>query len=1326
MKKLKILKKFFLFMLSIQFVFAYINYDKFMLNNIYSPELALFNAYVSNEVYNFNEVKLFLKSEGFKDINLIEDKNDPLNIDMQAVVAYKNINGKKIVLIAFRGTSSLDDVGVDLTLNKTQFFNTDTKVHTGFYASLIHFIKKENNIFIDNKTLKEIIKNPNYKIIVTGHSLGGAVATLYGAYLSTFKERNKDNFVVYTYGAPAVGDEKFAEKFAGKVPLYRIINEGDPIPNSTCLSALLSKNFQYYHLTNPIVYNNNGEIIQNYDVTNCDLQTNIFKHSITNYITDLKMAVYYKNRNNYKTCKDLNLIDKGLFVCDDKYDIYYPDMLESFNKIGSVSYIGELKDLIFSSNSDIYTLLKKNREDYEKKALESFILLDSTGLFKDQLLLSVLVGKSNPSILKGEADTNLSSLKAKNDLLTNILKGTVFFYELTHNLSNRYKTFFTDNTHLLEEINIALKDYKLTDYMQKEKLKDILVKINQIFKKEKIPQIEINDKNINDLYNYLRYNVFNLVDDLIKQKTPKALGEYISNYISFKPVKDVASFSATALGIMTAPIFEFAKYQRDNIKYRKRVLYLLKPYISENTYNDILEKLNTIEKTNIENMFKIYYSDPYNFAKMFYDSFSAVKDFSEIFNNLFPKLSLKLAYYAEKYMPNFSKGLKFVNGTIFNLAGKVFDELDIVKTDSDYKTLLVSSAMSSSLAKMFMRDNTLIDRILSDTLMLNSRILMNMAIYYHGGYNLSSNKEGVDKFIEELGGYTGAFVDISSSILSKGIIGLLDNKVSTAFRRAKYNEKILDTLGNAFDMTNNIYNTYANDIILIRKNLLSNDSSNFAIKSIYSPMFIYKNKKVSQFYMNSTYFIRYYLPTTKSKELDIAYNQHTAPNYKYYIFNLSYNNNKLELNQAFEGKEDNFRGTSGEFVITTFDKDNNRLNSIRFRTFPDKIEYIYDVNRTAKISQIQKSSLTALREAIGYKNGYNLFFNELLIHHNITAYNFDFKNAKPLNKKWLVIVNNPDFTFSIFFGKNQNDINYLRLPYSILLLSQISDFDFPQEVYIFRTDLYNLALYMKQYIWDYLEFESNNKTLQEITKEFKDKNFSLYNDLNENSYPYNAQDFDGDGLSNLYEKIIGTDPFNKDTDDDGIIDSMDPEPLVDNSGIKKTTIKLNTLSAKIIDKPTLYNNEALYLTYEKDNSPYKKLYLVKGDKKLFINKVFEYYIYNNPKLNFKLKTISNTAFVKYRKDADNFNIAVINLTNMKLIKIITSNDISYPIINSLVSSKTIYSDEANYVYIFNNIDSFEAYELKDFLKNPTIDKLKKHLLQKHFKTSKNKYITYLL
>lgn len=73
-------------------------------------------------------------------------------------------------------------------------------------------------------------------VIMTGHSLGGALATL-GAWALT----HTHNFTlagVYTYESPRVGTVEFADAWdahiAQKVPSFRVTNEGDPIPSLPC------------------------------------------------------------------------------------------------------------------------------------------------------------------------------------------------------------------------------------------------------------------------------------------------------------------------------------------------------------------------------------------------------------------------------------------------------------------------------------------------------------------------------------------------------------------------------------------------------------------------------------------------------------------------------------------------------------------------------------------------------------------------------------------------------------------------------------------------------------------------------------------------------------------------------------------------------------------------------------------------------------------------------------------------------------------------------------------------------------------------------------
>ena len=69
--------------------------------------------------------------------------------------------------------------------------------------------------------------NPTFKVVVTGHSLGGAVATLATAYI------RKAGYAadLYTYGSPRVGNDAFVA-FVTDQPgaEYRVTHTDDPVP----------------------------------------------------------------------------------------------------------------------------------------------------------------------------------------------------------------------------------------------------------------------------------------------------------------------------------------------------------------------------------------------------------------------------------------------------------------------------------------------------------------------------------------------------------------------------------------------------------------------------------------------------------------------------------------------------------------------------------------------------------------------------------------------------------------------------------------------------------------------------------------------------------------------------------------------------------------------------------------------------------------------------------------------------------------------------------------------------------------------------------------
>ena len=60
-------------------------------------------------------------------------------------------------------------------------------------------------------------------VFITGHSLGGALATLAAANLS-----GRSLATCYTFGAPRVGDKRFSDCL--RTPVYRVVNPLDTVP----------------------------------------------------------------------------------------------------------------------------------------------------------------------------------------------------------------------------------------------------------------------------------------------------------------------------------------------------------------------------------------------------------------------------------------------------------------------------------------------------------------------------------------------------------------------------------------------------------------------------------------------------------------------------------------------------------------------------------------------------------------------------------------------------------------------------------------------------------------------------------------------------------------------------------------------------------------------------------------------------------------------------------------------------------------------------------------------------------------------------------------
>lgn len=163
--------------------------------------------------------------------------------------------GKHIYLVTFRGSASSKDWKINLKTGRVPYGghtlaemeamansprpkNKDLErqqpaVHEGF-NTYTNLVLKDSVLDPQGQltgVFKKVQQEPNSYLCLTGHSLGGAVATLLGTRLLDLG-MDPQRLKVITFGAPAVGNQAFVNAYADKLQLVRITNTADPVPGS--------------------------------------------------------------------------------------------------------------------------------------------------------------------------------------------------------------------------------------------------------------------------------------------------------------------------------------------------------------------------------------------------------------------------------------------------------------------------------------------------------------------------------------------------------------------------------------------------------------------------------------------------------------------------------------------------------------------------------------------------------------------------------------------------------------------------------------------------------------------------------------------------------------------------------------------------------------------------------------------------------------------------------------------------------------------------------------------------------------------------------------
>ncbi|CAD5220526.1 unnamed protein product [Bursaphelenchus okinawaensis] len=176
---------------------------------------------------------------------------DQLNTTMCA--AYVAVSpADKAIILSFRGTNNfiqlITQIGNIAFLNKHKA-PLEGRVAGYFYD--VHAQLWENGL---NKLFKKALEEyPDYSVWVTGHSFGGAIASIAATQIMAEYKLSFSKVILVTFGQPRTGDVEFAMSYSKYIPTtFRITHKHDLVPHVPPVFFA-----QYKHHLNEIWYPNN-------------------------------------------------------------------------------------------------------------------------------------------------------------------------------------------------------------------------------------------------------------------------------------------------------------------------------------------------------------------------------------------------------------------------------------------------------------------------------------------------------------------------------------------------------------------------------------------------------------------------------------------------------------------------------------------------------------------------------------------------------------------------------------------------------------------------------------------------------------------------------------------------------------------------------------------------------------------------------------------------------------------------------------------------------------------------------------------------------------
>ena len=196
------------------------------------------------------------------------------NYGSKALLGYDNYS--ESIFTSFRGSSNTYNWMEDFQVRQiAPYENESIKIEKGFYKNYEYL---EPDIFEVLPLLVE--KYGTNQIMITGHSLGSAAATLFAYDISSYPLYEIAYF--YIFGSPRVGNQAFVDDFNKKIEGYRVVHNNDVV------SSVPPKTFDYAHISLGICYNENNS---EYVICDKDESCNITECSSSDHLNYLNMTM---------------------------------------------------------------------------------------------------------------------------------------------------------------------------------------------------------------------------------------------------------------------------------------------------------------------------------------------------------------------------------------------------------------------------------------------------------------------------------------------------------------------------------------------------------------------------------------------------------------------------------------------------------------------------------------------------------------------------------------------------------------------------------------------------------------------------------------------------------------------------------------------------------------------------------------------------------------------------------------------------------------------------------------------------------------------------